>query len=119
MDGSDPLDSMGAVGGTDGQAGDDQGATGWGLVATYDGAAALIAALLDLDADAEYTKTELSDASGVAYKTLYLDGTVEALVDAGFLEREQRDGEETTFRIATESSVFEAAAAFETAAADG
>ncbi|MCU4798997.1 hypothetical protein OB920_01225 [Halobacteria archaeon HArc-gm2] len=116
MDGSDPLDSTGTVGGMDGQ---DDDATGWDLVADYDGAAALIAGLLELDADSEYTKTELSDASGVAYKTLYLDGTVEALVDAGFLECEQRDGEETTFRIDPESPVFEAAAAFEIAAADG
>lgn len=119
MDGSDPLDSLGAIGGTDEQNADDHGVTGWDLVADYDGAAALIAGLLELDADAEYTKSELSDASGVAYKTLYLDGTVEALVDAGFLEREQRDGEETTFRIAPESPVFEAASAFETAATDG
>jgi len=102
----------------DGQDADGQGATGWGLVADYDGAAALIAALLELDAGAENTKTELSDASGVAYKTLYLDGTVEALVDAGFLEREQREDEETTFRIAPESAVFEAATAFDEAATD-
>jgi len=73
---------------------------------------------LELDAGAEYTKTELSDASGVAYKTLYLDGTVEALVDAGFLEREQREDEETTFRIAPESAVFEVATAFDEAATD-
>lgn len=111
MNGSDPLDSMGAIGGMDGQDVDD--AAGWELVAAYDGAAALIAALLDLDADSEYTKTELSDASGVAYKTLYLDGTVDALVDAGFLEREQREEEETTFRVRPDSPVFEAATAFD------
>lgn len=115
MDGSDPLDSMGAIGGTDGQ--DVDADAGWDLVAAYDGAAALIAALLRLDAESAYTKTELSDASGVAYKTLYLDGTVEALVDAGFLERDQREEAETTFRIAPESPVFEAAAAFDEAAA--
>jgi len=110
MNGSDPLDSMGAVGGQDNR---DDDATGWELVAAYDGAAALIAALLDLDADTEYTKTELSDASGVAYKTLYLDGTVEALVDAGFLEREGGEEAETTFRVRPDSQVFEAAAAFD------
>lgn len=114
MNGSDPLDSTGAIGGTDGA--DADATAGWELVAAYDGAAALIAALLDLDPDAEYTKTELSDVSGVAYKTLYLDGTVEALVDAGFLAREQRDEEETTFRVVPESPVFEAAAAFDEAA---
>lgn len=124
MIGSDPIDSVGTVdgeSGTDGgESGTDDGDAGggWAVVAEHDGAAALVGAILALDPAETYTKNELSDASGVAYKTLYLDGTVEALVEVGLLEGEVREGEETQFRIATDSPVYEAAAAFGEAAAD-
>lgn len=114
MVGSDPIESIGVVGG---ESGSDVGG-GWALVVEHDGAAALIDTVLELDPAETYTKTELSDAAGVAYKTLYLDGTVEALVEADLLESEERDGEETQFRIATDSSVFAAAAAFDEAVGD-
>ncbi len=103
MIGSDSIDSVGET--------DDR--TGWGVVAEYDGAAALVDALLDLDPATEYTKTELSDEAGVAYKSLYLSGTVEALADAGLLERTATaDGEEATFSVDPDSPAYDAAAAF-------
>jgi len=93
----------------------DGGRSAWHVIAEHDEAAALVAALLDLDPDTELTKTELSDTAGVALKSLYLNGTLEAVVDLGLVEKRERDGEEALYSVATESQAFEAARAFERA----
>ncbi|MFC7020493.1 MULTISPECIES: hypothetical protein [Haloarcula] len=92
--------------------------TGWGHVAEHDDAPAVIDAILRLDADTEYTRTELSESAGVAMKTLYLDGTLEHLVEMGFLSKEEADGEETTYTVDRDSEVYAAAAAFDEAVTD-
>jgi len=97
-------------------AGDDPD-TGWGHVATHDDAPAVIDTLLRLDPEATYTKTELSDAAGVALKTLYLDGMLDHLVEMGFLEKHDAEGEEALFSVDTGTAVFEAAVAFDEAVA--
>ncbi len=88
---------------------------GWAVVADHEGAAALIGALLELDADRTYTKRDLCDAAGVAFKDLYLDGTLEAVADAGLLERVEGDGE-ATYVPRPDHPAFEAARRFQTAA---
>lgn len=94
----------------------DGGTSAWHVIATNDEAPALVETVLELDPDDEYTKTELSDEAGVALKSLYLDGTIESIVDLGLLEKRDREGEEPLYSIAAESEVFEAAAAFDAAA---
>ena len=106
MIGSDSMNSEGTA----------ADAGGWELLADHDGAVALVGAVIRLDPDESYTKTELSDEAGVAYKSLYLSGTVEALVDVGLLEREDREGDEPAFRVDSDAAVYEAASAFDDAA---
>lgn len=115
MAGSDPLDSMGVIDDESSYHSDSTGSDGWGLVAEHDGASALIGTVLTLEAGTEYTKTELSDAADVAYKTLYLDGTVEKLAEIGLLERTNHDGKAATFRVDPDSPVYDAAVAFDDA----
>jgi len=91
--------------------------TGWGHVATHDDAPAVIDTLLRLDPETAYTRTELSDEAGVALKSLYLDGTLDHLVEMGFLEKEGEDGEEALFSVDTDTPVYEAAVAFDDAVA--
>lgn len=73
--------------------------SGWSLVAERDEAAKLIEALVDLDGNREYTRSELADAAGVALKTLYLDDTIGDLVDAGMLDRVDDEDEDTEARF--------------------
>jgi len=96
---------------------DDEPSTGWGHVATHDDAPAVIDTLLRLDPDETYTKTELSDEAGAALKSLYLDGTLDHLVEMGFLKKAESEGEETRFSVDTDTAVFEAAVAFDEAIA--
>jgi len=91
--------------------------TGWGHVAAHDDAPAVIDTLLRLDPETTYTKTELSDEAGVALKSLYLDGTLDHLVEMGFLEKHADEGEETLFSVDSDTAVFEAAVAFDDAIA--
>ncbi|AUG47632.1 hypothetical protein BVU17_08940 [Haloarcula taiwanensis] len=91
--------------------------TGWAHIANHDKAATVIDTLLRLDADETYTKTALSEAAGVPLKTLYLDGTLEELVTVGLLEKHEADGKETLFSVDNGSEAFEAAKAFDAAAA--
>ncbi|MFC6757642.1 MULTISPECIES: hypothetical protein [Haloarcula] len=91
--------------------------TGWGHVASHDDAPAVIDTLLRLDPATRYTKTELSDEAGVALKSLYLDGTLDHLVEMGFLEKHADEGEEVLFSVDAETAVFEAAVAFDDAIA--
>ena len=86
--------------------------TAWQVVAQQDDAAALIDTLLELDPDAEFTKTELSDRAGVALKSLYLNGTLDAMIELGLLEKRERDGEEPLYAVADGSDAVEAARAF-------
>jgi len=92
--------------------------TGWKRVAEHDEAAAVVGTVLELDPETRYTKTELSDAAGVPLKTLYLDGTLDELVDIGLLEKHDRDGEETVFSAAADSGVYQAATAFDDAVSE-
>ena len=93
----------------------DEPDTGWGHVATHDDAPAVIDTLLRLDRETTYTKTELSEEAGVALKSLYLDGTLDHLVDMGFLEKHGEEGEEALYSVDTDTAVFEAAVAFDDA----
>jgi len=95
----------------------DEPETGWGHVASHDDAPAVIDTLLRLDPEATYTKTELSDEAGVALKSLYLDGTLDHLVEMGFLEKHADEGEEALFSVDVDTDVFEAAVAFDDAIA--
>ena len=63
--------------GTSGDTGDDGG---WAFVADSDGAAELLATLVELDDDT-YTRSKLSERSGVPLKTLYFDDLIGELVD--------------------------------------
>ena len=83
----------------------DGGTSAWHVIAEHDEAAALVAALLDLD----------PDTAGVALKSLYLNGTLQAVVDLGLVEKRERDGEEALYSVAADSDRFEAARAFERA----
>lgn len=100
---------------------DPASAAGWDLLRSHDGAAALVRAAVALDPEGEYTRSELSDAAGVPYKTLYVSEALEALVDAGLFERVEGDGEsEATYAVDADGPVYEAAVAFgEAVARDG
>jgi len=89
--------------------------TGWGHVATHDDAPAVIDAVLGLDPETRYTKTELSEAAGVALKSLYLDGPLDHIVEMGLLEKHEAEGEELRFSADTDTAVYEAAVAFDEA----
>lgn len=91
--------------------------SGWGHVASHDDAPAVIDTLLRLDPETSYTKTELSDEADVALKSLYLDGTLDHLVEMGFLEKHADEGEEALFSVDSGTAVFEAAVAFDDAIA--
>lgn len=93
----------------------DGGHSAWHVIAEHDDAAAVVDTLLELDPGATLTKTELSDAADVPLKSLYLDGTLDAIEGLGLLEKEEREGEEPRYSVATESDAFEAARAFDAA----
>ncbi|MFW6435813.1 MAG: hypothetical protein ACOCY1_05470 [Halovenus sp.] len=91
-------------------------ADGWAVVAESEGTAALIGAILELDPDESYTRSELADAAGVPLKELYLSDALADLVDIGLLEPVP-DAEEATYVVEADSPVYEGARAFETAVA--
>ena len=94
--------------------------SGWSLVAERDEAAKLIEALVDLDGNREYTRSELADAANIALKTLYLDDTIGDLVDAGMLERVDDEAEDTEARFVLneDSDALDAARQFDRALAE-
>ncbi|WP_123533038.1 hypothetical protein [Halosimplex salinum] len=105
---------------TDPSGGDDAPDGGWAFVADRDGAARLIDALLDLDADETYTRSEIADRAGVPLKTLYLNGLLEECADLGLLSQaggdgESPTGEETRYHVHADSTILEAAAVFDDA----
>ena len=65
----------------------------------------------DDDPETSDTKTEPSDGTGVALKSLYFGGTLDHLVEMGFLQKEATGGEEARFSVDTGTDVFEAAVA--------
>jgi DNA-binding IclR family transcriptional regulator len=99
---------------------DETGHSGWEMVAGEDEAAAVIAGLMDIDPDTEYTRSELADAVGLPLKTLYLIEILDDLEAAGMLERvDDVDAEsEATFRLDNDSDVYEAARQFDRALAE-
>lgn len=88
--------------------------SGWQIVAGEDEAATIIANILELDAEGEYTRSELASAADIPLKTLYLLDTLDQLVSAGMLERvDGIDAEsEPRFVIDTGSDLYEAADRF-------
>ena len=102
---------------TSGDTGDDGG---WTFVADSDDAAELLATLVELDDDT-YTRSELSERSGVPLKTLYLDDLIGEFVDLGVLSRvdSPTDGDdqegEPEYSLERNSALLDAAAAFDDA----
>jgi len=100
---------------------DETGHSGWEIVAGEDEAAAVIAGLMDIDPETEYTRSELADAVGLPLKTLYLIETLDDLEAAGMLERvdDVEAESEATFVLDEDSEVYETARQFgETLAAN-
>jgi hypothetical protein len=89
--------------------------SGWAVVAAEDEAASIIAGVLALDTDREYTRSELADAADVPLKTLYLLDTIDRLAAAGMLERvDDEDAEsEPRFVADPESDLYRAAVDFD------
>ena len=92
--------------------------TGWELVAQRDEAASLINALVTLDPDTEYTRSDIADAADIPMKTLYLADALEDLVDVGALEHTEEEDAEATFVIDEDSAVVRAARQFDDAVAE-
>ncbi|QPV63463.1 hypothetical protein I7X12_02165 [Halosimplex litoreum] len=91
---------------------------GWAFVAASDGAADLLETLTELNAERAYTRSDLSERSGVPLKTLYLDGLLDEFVDLGALVRaddEADDESEPQYRVAADSDLLDAARAFDDA----
>jgi len=93
---------------------------GWTFVADSDGAAELLGTLVELDDDT-YTRSELSERSGVPLKTLYLDDLIGEFVDLGVLSKadSRADGDEEEgepeYSVDADSALLDAAAAFDDA----
>jgi len=92
----------------------DRNDSGWALVAAEDEAATVIAGLLAVDPDREYTRSELAEAVGIPLKTLYLIGIFDDLKTAGMLQRVDNpdDDSEARFVIDDDSQVYQAAERF-------
>jgi len=90
---------------------------GWEFVSEHEGMAPVLGAIVQLDADAVYTRSELADAADVPLKDLYLADTLTALTDVGVLERVDSDGE-SAYAIVDGSAVYERAADFEQSLAE-
>ena len=92
--------------------------TGWELVAQRDEAASLINAVVSLESDTEYTRSDIADAADIPLKTLYLADALEDLVDIGALEHTEEDDAEATFVLNEDSDVVAAAREFDDAVAE-
>lgn len=88
--------------------------SGWALVAEEEEAARVIGGLLEVDADTEYTRSELAEAVGIPLKTLYLIEILDELETAGMLQRldDLDDDSEARFIIDDDSQVYQAAERF-------
>jgi hypothetical protein len=89
--------------------------TGWAVVAETDGAARLLGTLDDLYPDETYTRSDISDRSGVPVKTLYLDGAIDECVSLGVFERVEAGDGEPRYRIDRTNEVVQAARQFDDA----
>jgi hypothetical protein len=92
--------------------------TGWELVEQREAAPALFGALVALEADEEYTRSDIADAADVPLKTLYLADAMEDLVDVGALSHIDEEGEEATFVLNADSPVVQAAREFDDVVAE-
>lgn len=92
--------------------------SGWELVAQRDEAASLFRALVSLDPDTEYTRSEIADAADIPLKTLYLADAMEDLVDIGALDHAEDEDGEARFVLNEESPVLATAREFDEAVAD-
>ena len=93
---------------------------GWAFVANCDGAAKVLDVLIELDPDETYTRSEVADRAGVPLKTIYLNDLLDRYVDLGVLTEntgggESPTGEETEYRICSDSTLLDAAATFDDA----
>lgn len=95
--------------------GPDEGTTGWSFVADNDGAARLLGAVLELDPDETYTKSDIASAADVPMKRLYLSDALEGLVEVGVLSAVEDGGEAPTYEVDADSAVYREAAAFDDA----
>lgn len=89
--------------------------TGWELVAQRDEAAPLIRALVTLDPDSEYTRSDIADAADISLKTLYLADVIDDFVELGMLDRVDDTASEASFTLNQDSDVFAAARTFDEA----
>jgi len=91
--------------------------SGWELVAQRDEASTLFRAVMELDSDTDYTRSEIADAGDVPLKTLHLADTMEDFVEIGLLDRVDSDGEnsEVRFSLNPDSDVLAAARDFDEA----
>lgn len=94
---------------------DETGNSGWEMVAEEDEAAAVIAGLLDIEPDTEYTRSELADAVDLPLKTLYLIEIFDDLEAAGMLDRvDDIDADsQARFVVNGDSEVYTAAREFD------
>jgi len=93
---------------------------GWAFVADCDGAAKVLDALLELDPDDTYTRSEVADRADVPLKTIYLNDLLDRYVQLGVLAEDTGGGEsptgkESQYEVRTNSPVFQAAASFDDA----
>jgi len=86
--------------------------SGWEFVASTEAAAPLIQAALELDADAELTRSDFAAAADVPMKRLYLDDTISELVELDVLEPVETESE-PVYTVNEDSDVLAAAARFE------
>lgn len=94
--------------------------SGWALVADIEEAATVISGLLTVDADREYTRSELAEAIDIPLKTLYLIEILDDLENAGMLDRldDPQDDSEARFVVNEESEVYQIAEQFDTVLAE-
>jgi hypothetical protein len=91
---------------------------GWDFVAAYDGAAAVLSVAVSMDEGERLSRRELCERTTVPYKTLYLSETIDELVAAGLLVKDESADEETEFGPNWDHPAVEAAESFETAFED-
>ena len=92
--------------------------TGWELVAQRDEAASLIRAVVSLEPNTEYTRSDIADAADIPLKTRYLADALEDLVDVGALDHTETEDAEATFVVNEDSPVVQAASEFDDAIAE-
>ena len=96
-----------------------EASSGWEYVANSEAAASLLDVAIELPADDSVTRSELAGRAGVPLKQLYLEETIQTLLQVGVFEVVEADDEEETRYVANqESDVLAAAQRFDRALAD-